>query len=632
MSGKPGAKGVNRRDFLKAGAVVAGASAALPLLAACAQPAPAPTKPAASAPTQAAPAAGAATPAPAAATTKPAAAPVAGGTPKQVARNRTFKVMHAGISNKYVEAELWNPYAVGANHQILTGVMCEPLAFYSAFADKEILWLAESYKYTPDFKELTIKTRSGVTWSDGTPFSAEDVAYTFTTLKELGPKVKWGVDVQNYVSEAKATDPNTVVVKFKVPAPRFFETVTYKYDIGVYIVPKHIFQGQDWTTFKHYDPEKGWPVTTSPWRVITGTPEQKVVDRRDEWWAAKAGLAKMPRIERIVHVPYAGEQQAAQALITNELDYSVSLQPSTFKMLFQQNPKLITHSMQKPPFGYLDWWPIAMYVNNEVKPFDNKDLRWALSYFIDRDQVVEIGEAGAGRKSPLPFPDYPGLRPYFEGIKDLLQKYDTNEFNPAKGAELLTKNGYKKNQAGMWADAQGNLLKFEIIIPNSSWSLPICPVIVEQLKRQGVDATFATPPDHTQRFTMGQYTASLYGHGGSVRDPWATLRLYQGASLAVPGDHQANFARWKNADYDKVVDEIYTTDMNDKTKLVQLVRKAMEIWLPELPDIQINYLFHRPPMNTTYWTNYPTEQNPYINGCSWHLTYNLMLWNLDPVS
>ena len=71
----------------------------------------------------------------------------------------------------------------------------EPLAYYSAFADKWYMWLAESYEFTPDFKQLTIKTRSGIKWSDGTPFSAEDVAYTINTLRDLGPKVKWGIDV-----------------------------------------------------------------------------------------------------------------------------------------------------------------------------------------------------------------------------------------------------------------------------------------------------------------------------------------------------------------------------------------------------------------------------------------------------
>src|SRR5262249_9687091 len=118
--------------------------------------------------------------------------------------------------------ELWNPSAIGSNHQNGPGILYEPLAYYSAFADKEYLWLAESYKYSPDFKELTIKTRSGIKWSDGAPFSAEDVTYTLNTLKELGPKVRWGVDVQQFMQEAKTTSPNTVVVKFKVPAPRFF--------------------------------------------------------------------------------------------------------------------------------------------------------------------------------------------------------------------------------------------------------------------------------------------------------------------------------------------------------------------------------------------------------------------------
>ena len=58
-----------------------------------------------------------------------------------------------------------------------------------------------------------------------------------------------------------------MVLKFKIPSPRFFFFATYKYDIGVYIVPKHIFEGQDWTSFKHFDMAKGWPVTTGPWKV-----------------------------------------------------------------------------------------------------------------------------------------------------------------------------------------------------------------------------------------------------------------------------------------------------------------------------------------------------------------------------
>src|SRR5256886_15826747 len=101
--------------------------------------------------------------------------------------------------------------------------------------------LAESYSFAPDFKHLMIKPRPGIAWSDGVPFSAEDVAYTLNSLRDLGPKVRWGVDVQQAVEKAVAADANTVVIDFKIPAPRFFFFMTYKYDIGVYIVPKHIF-------------------------------------------------------------------------------------------------------------------------------------------------------------------------------------------------------------------------------------------------------------------------------------------------------------------------------------------------------------------------------------------------------
>src|SRR6266571_8578818 len=436
----------SRRDFIRTGTLAAGALAAAPALIA---------------------------------TTQPATAQ-----PRSVARNRTLTLVWTGSrEGRWIDYELWNPYAIGSNHQNGPGILYEPLAYYSAFADKEYLWLAESYKYSPDFKELTIKTRSGIRWSDGTPFSADDVTYTLNSLKELGPKVRWGVDVQQFMQEAKTTAPNTVVIKFKVPSPRFFYFMTYKYDIGVYIVPKHVFQGQDWTTFKHFDPAKDWPVTTSPWKVAFTSPQQKVVDRRDEWWAAKAGLAPMPRVERNIWLPSAGEQQLAQALITNQVDYSMSMQPATLPTIFRQNPKIITHSGQKPPYGYMDWWPYSLYVNHEQPPFNDKDIRWALSAFIDRQQIVDVSWAGAAEPSPLPMPAYPALRPYIDSVKDILEKFNTLEFNPKKGEAMFSQKGWKKDSAGIWVDPQGLRLTLDIISPGALGSA-VGPVISEQLKRQ----------------------------------------------------------------------------------------------------------------------------------------------------
>src|SRR5207249_10133881 len=122
---------------------------------------------------------------------------------KQVPRNRTLVQVRGGTQGKYITHELWSPYAIGANPQLGGNMIYEPLAFYSAYADKETLWLAESYQYSPDFKSLTVKTRQNIKWSDGKPFSAEDVAFTLTSLKTLGPKVKWGKDVQDSLEDAK---------------------------------------------------------------------------------------------------------------------------------------------------------------------------------------------------------------------------------------------------------------------------------------------------------------------------------------------------------------------------------------------------------------------------------------------
>jgi peptide/nickel transport system substrate-binding protein len=149
------------------------------------------------------------------------------------------------------------------------------------------------------------------------------------------------------------------------------------------------------------------------------------------------------------------------------------------------------------------------------------------------------------------------------------------------------------------------------------------------LRRHGITSSLALPPDFLTRFQQGDYISAIYGHGGSIREPYDTLRLYQSQSIAVPGAHAVNFSRWKNPEYDRIVDEVYVTDPGNVPRLKELFRRAMEIWLPALPDIQLVQNHHRIPMNTTYWRNWPTAKNPYINGASWHLTFPMVLWALQ---
>ena len=55
-------------------------------------------------------------------------------------------------------------------------------------------------------------------------------------------------------------------------------------------VPDHIFSKvDDWSKFTFYDPEKGWPISTTQWKVVHTSPQQKLIDRKDSWWAAERG-------------------------------------------------------------------------------------------------------------------------------------------------------------------------------------------------------------------------------------------------------------------------------------------------------------------------------------------------------
>ena len=157
---------------------------------------------------------------------------------------------------------------------------------------------------------------------------------------------------------------------------------------------------------------------------------------RDTWWGVAAGVGKLPAVERIVLLPDTGEQQLAQGLISNAVDFSTGLQVATFPTVFKGNPNIITFTGRELPYGNVDWWPTSLYLNSERPPFNNPKFRWAISYLIDRQTLIDVGWGGSSSLSPLPMPDgavYKGLQPYFDYAKPLLEKYPTNEFNPEEG-------------------------------------------------------------------------------------------------------------------------------------------------------------------------------------------------------
>ncbi|MEZ4620237.1 MAG: ABC transporter substrate-binding protein [Caldilineaceae bacterium] len=568
-------------------------------------------------------------------TTQPAA-PAAEGQPAglpDVPRNRTLIIAGLGGEHPggFTDIELFNSYTPGISRSGFTQTCTEGLFYYNMIGDEFIPWIGESFTYNDEFTEVVVKIREGVEWSDGVPFTANDVAFSLNMLLEH-PDLNYSGEIIDTVQSAEVVDDLNVKITLTGVNPRFiFDKLTFHADLGVPMVAEHVWKDQDPSTFTNYDPEQGWPICTGAWKLVYTDVQRKIWDLREDWWGAKTGFHELPKIERLVFLPGMDENTMVQLISSNEIDLAFSFTPQNMELAQSQNDKITTFS-DESPYGFLDWWPIGLGFNTTEAPFDNPDIRWAMSYALDRDQIIDVAFRGTTTAIRLPYPGYPGMEPFLDSISDLLEEYPTREFNLDKSAELMTKNGYEKDGDGFWVK-DGERVSFEIItFPQHPSTTPQAPVVTEQLRRAGFDASFLLPADFVTRIQTGAAKAFLWGHGGSMRDPYATLeRLYHIKHVKPTGEVvQNNLYRWSNQEFSDIVDQM-TGLAEDDPQLKVLFRQAMEIWLPELPDIMTIETVILVPRNTTYWTNWPSAENPYVHEGFWHRTANLFLVELEPV-
>ena len=237
---------------------------------------------------------------------------------------------------------------------------------------------------------------------------------------------------------------------------------------------------------------------------------------------------------------------------------------------------------------------------------------------------------GASLPSTLFVPDYPPLKPFLEAAQPLIDEYPYLEFNPEKGDALLTAKGWTKDGNGMWDDETGKPVELEII---SFFDFTcVGPVVVEQLEA-GRDRRPPTPSRpisstaSTRASTPARCSATAAATAQTSTTRYGSTSPHRPRSLA---GHLANFSLWHNEEYDKLVDELYGISPTETEKVMEIWKKALAIWLPELPDIQLTQGFHRLPTNTTYWTNWPDAENPYVNTAHFHLTWPLVVHMLQP--
>ena len=549
-----------------------------------------------------------------------------------VPRNRTLILdcsSFESCSGQILDYNAFNPFLLTGTTKTGWNFLYEPLYFYNAYGEQDnmIPWIATDHAYNDDYTEITVKIRPGVEWSDGAPWTAHDLVFTINMLKANAPELTFSTDMETWVAEAVAVDDLTARIRLTASNPRFlFSYFSNNFDNGVPIVPRHIWENEDPKTFTNFDLEKGWPVVTGPYRLSVSVPQQRVYDVRRDWWGAKTGFRDLPKVERIIYLTYMEEPKRVQNLIANNMDTCLDLRPPNIQSIVESNPNVSTWSGRDLPHGYLDWWPVCLGFNNLEAPFSDPEIRRAINYAINRQQLIEIGWQGGGSYALLPLPDFPPIRRFTDQIQDLIEKYEIGVFDPAKSAAIMERKGWSRDAEGFWTK-DGQVLK--IVVDIFPIFQDIAPVLVRQLEQSGFDADFRNTPDTFTRMAQGTARAFMMGNGGSVRDPYFTLRLYHSRFVQPTDTHAERFWRWSNPEFDAIVDRMGQVAPDDP-ELEELFRQAMDIWLSELPSIPLVQWYHRIPHNETYWKNWPTAKNPYINGAYWHNTWLLVLLGLEP--
>lgn len=529
-----------------------------------------------------------------------------------------------------------NPWAVpGYTHQEANGMMWEGLSYFLIFADEEQPWLAESMEYTnDDFTELTITLRPEAKWSDGVPVTSADVVFTLEGQLNIDT-LPYNAAFTQFVSSIEAVDDLTTVITFSQPAPRFkFEVLTLKFDTGIPIVPAHILEPlEDVNAFAG-----GLDMPHSgPYTIVAWNQNQKILDLREDWWAVEAGLIDTPDVKRMVMVNLGGQvganmEAVAQRIVNNEMDTALDFRQSLIASAIEQNPAIISHTGNEPPFGYLDWWPNSLWVNTLAAPYDDVRVRRAMSLAINRDQIDEIVYEGAQITTIYPFPLYPGLESFVarDDVQALIEQYQPRKFDLDESASLMEEAGFSLNSDDLW-EKDGETVNATIHGFGGIHG-DIVPVMEQMLLNAGFDASVNFGDNAFQEMADGAPGLYMFGHGASLVDPYAALELFH-SKFSEPIGSTAGatrFSRYSNPEYDAIIDQMAPLSADDP-EFEELAVQALEIYWRDQIDIPIIQWLHRIAYNQTFWTNWPTADNigPGVNGAFWAQTGMLVVTNLE---
>jgi peptide/nickel transport system substrate-binding protein len=531
------------------------------------------------------------------------------------------------IANPFVPAR-WPMISAGIHQAVF-----ESLFYLNYETGETEPWLAESYEYNDDATELTITIREGVTWSDGEPFTAGDVAFTLNMLKEH-PDLVTAAAVETWVDSVEAADDRTVQIALTGSNPRFvLDNLAVQIWGAVVIVPEHIWAEEDPATFTNFDLEAGLPVATGPYRMVSASPTEFVYERRDDWWAAETGFAELPAPRKLIFVEQGPDDRKAVQLGGNQMDAAASMGLGAFKVAQASNPNVIGW-FDEPPFAWIDPCPFYFEFNTTVAPWDDPEMRRAVSWAIDRQALADLTNEGAGVPSKWVFPTYGPLEELLAANEDLFEEHQAGLVDPEAAMALFEEKGYERGSDGIYAK-DGERLSMQLLMATPEWSISTS-YLVQALTAVGIEVQpkLLAIAAYQDAASLGEFDARQGWVCGSVTDPFTTLNAWH-QSRAVPigerTDYDRGAGRWANEEYSAIVDEIAQLEPGDPA-IEEKFREALDIYLAETPAFGLYQQVRIVPYNQTYWTNWPTAENNYIHPPNWWMTTHQVLLQIEPAS
>jgi len=516
----------------------------------------------------------------------------------------------------------WNPLDPNAAMGVV-GLQYETLFLYDPIKDVYTPWLASGGSWDSTNTTYTINVRQGVTWSDGSAFTAADVAFSIN----LYQNTTLGSDLFTFVKAVTVSGNNVVVTFQGTPAYQEWNQDLY----NMPMVPAAIWtQYNNENIFKFLN-QNG--VGTGPYMYKTAAQDRMVWVKNPNWWATAAlGLSVQPTY--IVDIVNSSNNVALGELLSGGLDLDNNYLPGIAQLV--SGGYNITTYFAGPPYmlaGNTAW----LVPNTKKKPLDDPAFRKALAEAINPQNVVvkDYGNIVAAANPT-------GLLPVWDKYVDqTVVKNLGVTFNTAKAKADLKAAGYKVGSDGFVTNKDGSPIKLNLEVPDgwSDW-MEAENLIAADAALAGININPTHPDDATvvndEKGTSSAAPTFDLVINNDVQigsTPWTYYDyIFRQPEIAAGPARNRNYEQYDNAKAWALVQKLDQT--LDVTAMQAITSQLQTIQLTDEPIIPLWYNGEWSQVNNSVWTNWPSDTTYHVQPATWNGYWQMgaiyMLTNIKP--